>query len=279
MTPMTVHRGALGVVSLAAVSVLALSACSSNVIDSDTASETTLVGPTAKQGKPTSKQKPTPTSAEVDVPSGVTGAGCATYVQEVPSGPGSVLGMARDPVAVALSNSAELTTLAGALSGRLNADVNLTETLNKGQHTVFAPTDDAFGKLAPEVLDKFRNDAGQLTSVLKYHVVSGELDPQAVVGEQKTLQGQTLKVTSAGDDLRVNDAGVVCGGIKTANATVYLIDTVLMPPPPAPPTTTPTSGAPDGGTSTTSTDGATTSGSATTTDTATTNSTGATPTS
>ena len=198
---------------------------------------------TTPKDKPAPKPKPTPSSTMVDVPAGVVGAGCATYVQQVPTGAGSVLGMARDPVGVALSNSAELTTLAGALSGKLNADVNLTETLNKGQYTVFAPTDAAFGKLAPEMLDKFRNDSVLLTAVLKYHVVTGELDPQAVVGEQKTLQGQTVKVTSAGDELRANDAGVVCGGIKAANATVYLIDTVLTPPPPAPATpTTSTSG-------------------------------------
>lgn len=249
---MTVLRSALGVASLAAVSVLALSACSPNVIGSDSpSSEATLVGPSAKSSKatPPAKQQPTPASTEVDVPRGVVGAGCADYVQAVPSGPGSVLGMGRDPLVVALSNSAELTTLAGALTGRLNADVNLTETLNKGQYTVFAPTDAAFGKLAPEVLEKFRNDADQLASVLKYHVVSGELDPTSVEGEQKTLQGQTVKVTSAGDELRVNDAGVVCGGIKTANATVYLIDTVLTPPPPAPP-------APSSSTSTSTTDGA-----------------------
>ena len=37
-------------------------------------------------------------------------------------------------------------------------------------------------------------------------------------------------MTGSGDNLKVNDAGVVCGGVQTANATVYLIDTVLMPP-------------------------------------------------
>jgi len=245
---MTVHRTALGVVSLVAFSVLAMPACSSNVFQSGTASSSSevLVGPpaaTTPKDTPAPKPKPTPSSTEVDVPAGVVGAGCAKYVQDVPTGAGSILGMARDPVAVALSNSTELTTLAGALTGRLNAEVDLTETLNKGQYTVLAPTDDAFGKLAPEMLDNFRNDADLLTAVLKYHVVSGELDPQAVVGDQKTLQGQSVKVTSAGDELRVNDAGVVCGGIKTANAIVFLVDTVLMPPPPAPATpTTSTSG-------------------------------------
>ena len=54
--------------------------------------------------------------------------------------------------------------------------------------------------------------------------------PAAVVGEHATVQGSKLTVTGSGNDLKVNDAGVVCGGIKTANATLYLIDTVLMPP-------------------------------------------------
>ncbi len=42
--------------------------------------------------------------------------------------------------------------------------------------------------------------------------------------------GGTLTVTGSGDNLKVNGATVICGGVKTKNATVYLIDTVLMPP-------------------------------------------------
>ncbi|MCB0946483.1 MAG: fasciclin domain-containing protein, partial [Mycobacterium sp.] len=48
--------------------------------------------------------------------------------------------------------------------------------------------------------------------------------------EHKTVQGATVKVTGTPDSLKVNDAGVVCGGVATTNAQVYLIDTVLMPP-------------------------------------------------
>ena len=114
---------------------------------------------------------------------------------------------------------------------------------------MFAPTDAAFARLDPAVIEKFKTDSVELTSVLNYHVVSGDLAPSAVVGEHKTLQGQSVTVSRSGDDLRVNNAGVVCGGIKTANATVYLVDTVLMPPAPAPPTT---SGTPPSGTAPTS---------------------------
>ena len=102
----------------------------------------------------------------------------------------------------------------------------------KGPFTVFAPTDEAFAALPKGTLETLLDpkNKGLLTSILTYHVVSGQADPAAVVGEHATVQGSNLTVTGSGNDLKVNDAGVVCGGIKTANATLYLIDTVLMPP-------------------------------------------------
>jgi uncharacterized surface protein with fasciclin (FAS1) repeats len=170
-------------------------------------------------------------SSAAAAPAGLVGAGCAGYAKEVPTGPGSVEGLAKDPVATAAGNSPVLTTLAGALSGKLNPNVNLVETLNNGEFTVFAPTDEAFAKVDAATIDKLKTDSDLLTSVLTYHVVAGPgAGPTAVVGDHKTVQGESLKVTGTGDALKVNDAGVVCGGIKTANATLYLIDTVLMPP-------------------------------------------------
>lgn len=242
---MTVPRAALRLASLAAVSALAMSACSSNVTDAEPAASTsseTLSGPA--DTATTTTETPTP-STTVDVPSGVVGSGCPGYIEKVPSGPGSLIGMAVDPVGIALSNSPQLTTFAGAISGKLNTESNLFDTLNKGPYTVFAPTDDAFARLDPAVIERFKGDSAELTAVLKYHVVNGEFDPSAVVGEHKTLQGQTLTVSGSGDGMHVNNAGVVCGGIKTANATLYLVDAVLMPPPPAPPA--PTSGTPTSG--------------------------------
>lgn len=171
------------------------------------------------------------TSAMADPGANLVGTGCAAYASQVPSGPGSVAGMAQDPVAVAASNNPMLKTLTQALSGKLNPKVDLVETLDSNPGlTVFAPTDDAFAKLDAATLDKLKTDSDLLSKILTYHVVEGQLSPAQVAGEHKTLQGDTVKVTGSGADLKVDGAGLVCGGVKTANATVYMIDTVLMPP-------------------------------------------------
>jgi uncharacterized surface protein with fasciclin (FAS1) repeats len=162
--------------------------------------------------------------------SDLVGPGCASYAAAHPAGPASVAGMAQEPVAVAASNNPELTTLTAALAGRLNPQVNLVDTLNNGQYTVFAPTDAAFNKLPPSTVDQLKTNAGMLNSILTYHVVQGQVSPAKIVGTYKTLQGANVTVTGQGNTLKVNNAGVVCGGVPTANATVYMIDTVLMPP-------------------------------------------------
>ena len=158
------------------------------------------------------------------------GPGCSGYAAQVPTGPGSVTGMAQDPVAVAASNNPLLTTLTAAVSGQLNPDVNLVDTLNGGQFTVFAPTDSAFAKIDPATIEKLKTDAPLLTKILTYHVVPGQASPSQVVGAKKTVEGANVTVSGGGGDLKVNNASVVCGGVQTANATVYMIDTVLMPP-------------------------------------------------
>jgi uncharacterized surface protein with fasciclin (FAS1) repeats len=160
----------------------------------------------------------------------LVGPGCAAYAEQVPEGPGSVAGMAQDPVAVAASNNPMLKTLTQALSGQLNPNVNLVETLNSSEYTVFAPTDEAFGKIDAATIEKLKTDSDLLTSILTYHVVPGQASPTQVVGTHKTVQGADVTVTGEGNNLKVADAGLVCGGVSTANAQVYMIDTVLMPP-------------------------------------------------
>ncbi|MCF3937026.1 MULTISPECIES: fasciclin domain-containing protein [Gordonia] len=195
--------------------------CSS---DDDSSSETTAA--TSAPMSSMASESDSDTAA-----SGLVGPGCAAYAEANPTGPGSVEGMATAPVATAAAANPMLTTLTQAVSGELNPEVNLVDTLNNGEYTVFAPTDDAFAKLPPETIETLKTDSAMLTDILTYHVVSGQAAPDAVVGEHETLlEGQSVEVTGEGDELMVNDAGVVCGGVQTANATVYLIDTVLTPP-------------------------------------------------
>jgi uncharacterized surface protein with fasciclin (FAS1) repeats len=158
------------------------------------------------------------------------GAGCADYAAMHSDGPASVAGMSTVPVAVAASNNPELTTLTAALSGQLNPNVNLVDTLNGGQFTVFAPTDAAFNKLPADTINQLKTNSDMLKSILTYHVVPGQLSPNQVDGSHNTVQGAPVNVTGMGDGLKVNNAGLVCGGVPTANAQVYMVDTVLMPP-------------------------------------------------
>ncbi|PZU39402.1 MAG: fasciclin [Arsenicicoccus sp.] len=166
---------------------------------------------------------------EMDPAANLVGAGCADYAEAVPDGAGSVEGMAQDPVAVAASNNPLLTQLTAAVSGEVNPDVDLVDTLNGDEFTVFAPVDEAFEAIDQETMATLAEDGELLRSILTYHVVPGQLTPDEVVGEQTTVQGETLEVSGSGDELMVNDASVICGGVQTANATVYLIDGVLMP--------------------------------------------------
>ncbi|WP_328354036.1 fasciclin domain-containing protein [Mycobacterium sp. NBC_00419] len=213
------HRTALTAVGMTAAAVL-FAGCSSTSTTAE--STTTTAAATATT---------TTTTSAAAAPAGtLVGPGCASYAEQVPTGPGSVAGMGKDPVTVAASNNPLLKTLTSALSGKLNPNVNLVQTLDSGQFTVFAPTDDAFAKLDPATIEKLKTDSDLLTSILTYHVVPAQASPAQVVGEHKTVQGATVTVTGSGGELKVNDANVVCGGVQTANATVYLIDTVLTPP-------------------------------------------------
>lgn len=214
--------------SFAAVALFGMSACSSEEAESNVSSATSAAESAVDSA--TSSAETTTSSAMADPAANLVGSGCAAYAEQVPEGPGSVSGMAMDPVTVAASNNPMLKTLTQALSGQLNPNVNLVDTLNGGEFTVFAPTDEAFAKIDPATLETLKTDSDLLTSILTYHVVPGQAAPADVVGEHVTVQGAPLTVTGEGEGLKVNDAGLVCGGVQTANATVYMIDTVLMPP-------------------------------------------------
>ncbi|UOQ59561.1 fasciclin domain-containing protein [Leucobacter rhizosphaerae] len=186
--------------------------------------------PAETESMPDTSQTEEMETEAMDPAANLVGPGCAAYAEAVPDGAGSIMGMSQDPVAVAASNNPMLKTLVSAVSGQLNPDVNLVDTLNGSEFTVFAPVDDAFAKIDAGTIDTLKTDSDLLTSILTYHVVPGQIEPDDIVGSHETVQGGTVEVTGSGDELMVNDATVVCGGVQTANATVYLVDTVLMPP-------------------------------------------------
>ncbi|GHJ54300.1 hypothetical protein Nm8I071_36070 [Nonomuraea sp. TT08I-71] len=143
-----------------------------------------------------------------------------------PANPGSFEAMAKVPVATAASGNPVLSTLVTAVK-----KANLVDSLNGAQGvTVFAPSNDAFAKIPKADLDKVLADDATLKKVLTYHVVPEQLSPDTLAGTHKTLQGGELTVTGSGTSFTVNGTSmVVCGNVSTANATVYIVDTVLMP--------------------------------------------------
>ncbi|WP_251150034.1 fasciclin domain-containing protein [Cellulosimicrobium sp. Marseille-Q4280] len=226
-------RTSYAVAGVATLAVLGLSACSS---DSGSGAETTesqasedAMTDDSAESEDMAEDTESSDDMAMDPAANLVGAGCEAYAEQVPDGAGSITGMSTDPVAVAASNNPLLTTLVSAVSGELNPEVDLVDTLNGDEFTVFAPVDDAFAKIDAATLETLKTDSDMLTSILTYHVVPGQLTPDQVVGEQTTVQGGTVEVTGEGDELMVNDATVVCGGVMTQNATVYLVDSVLMP--------------------------------------------------
>ncbi|MFD5226609.1 fasciclin domain-containing protein [Microbacterium sp. NPDC058342] len=204
--------------SLGFAGILVLAGCTMNGESSSPSEE------------PKAPEASEPAPDTMDPAANLVGPGCEAYAEQVPDGDGSIMGMSQDPVAVAASNNPLLTTLVSAVSGELNPDVNLVDTLNGDEFTVFAPVDDAFGKIDPATIEGLKTDADTLSSILTYHVVPGQIEPADIAGMHATVQGAEVEVTGSGDMLKVNDANVICGGVQTANATVYLIDSVLMPP-------------------------------------------------
>lgn len=179
---------------------------------------------------PSSSAPMTSSSAPMSSPSMMTSAPAMAQFgplcAKVPtSGSGSFDGMSKDYVATAASNNPALSTLVTAVK-----QAGLVDTLNNAKDiTVFAPTNDAFAKLPKKDLDAVLKDKALLTKVLTNHVVAGRISPDALAGDHDTLAKTTLTVTGSGEDFKVGDATVVCGNVQTANATVYIVDGVLLP--------------------------------------------------
>ena len=137
----------------------------------------------------------------------------------------SSIAFAADIVDTAIS-AGQFKTLVKAVQ-----EAGLVDTLKgKGPYTVFAPTDAAFAKLPPGTLEALLNDKAKLAEVLTYHVVpgkvkSGDIKPGAV----KTVQGQSVQLSTKGGAVMVNDAKVTKADIMASNGVIHIIDTVIVP--------------------------------------------------
>ena len=153
------------------------------------------------------------------------GEGCAAVPED---GAGSFDGMATEPVATAASANPLLTTLVSAVK-----QAGLVDTLNSAEGiTVFAPTDDAFAKIPAKTLEGVLKDKKTLTAILTHHVVGEQLAPEDLAGTHQTLNNDELVVEGSGEKFTADTeerAEIICGNIPTANATVYVVDTVMMP--------------------------------------------------
>jgi transforming growth factor-beta-induced protein len=154
-----------------------------------------------------------------------SGPGCTAVPA---SGAGSFDGMAQDPAATAASHNPVLSTLVTAVS-----KAGLVDTLNgEGPFTIFAPTNDAFAAIPADQLAAVLADNAKLTSILTYHVVAGKSMSSAdliAAGKVTTVNGGTLTIGSDNGVLTVNGVKSVCMDVHTANATVHIIGSVLLP--------------------------------------------------
>jgi uncharacterized surface protein with fasciclin (FAS1) repeats len=137
----------------------------------------------------------------------------------------SSVATAADIVDTAVS-AGQFKTLVTALKA-----ADLVDTLKgPGPFTVFAPTDEAFAKLPAGAVDALLKDKQKLAAVLTYHVVPGEvMAAQVKPGKVKTVQGQSLTVSTQGGAVMVDNAKVIKTDIVASNGVIHVIDSVILP--------------------------------------------------
>jgi uncharacterized surface protein with fasciclin (FAS1) repeats len=143
------------------------------------------------------------------------------------SGMGSLHSMSMDTLTAAAFHNPLLTSFAADVkSAGLASELDSMHAF-----TVFAPANAAFHKLSGHEMSMMMHSPGELAKVLKYHVVDGRITPSELAHGMtlRTLAGSTLKGGRMGGTYEVNGADVICGNIRTENATIYVINKVLTP--------------------------------------------------
>jgi uncharacterized surface protein with fasciclin (FAS1) repeats len=224
-------------VGVAAAAAVSLAACSSGQQSaSNGGGGGSAGGNAASQSAPSSSSSSMPGSSSSAAPGATTasdvfGPGCSKVPK---SGPGSVKGMIDDPVATAAGHNPLVQTLVKEVK-----KAGLVNTLNstKMHYTVFAPSDKAFSKLPSSAVKSLNKPANKskLQKVLEYHVLPKQYNRKQLEqkGTVKPLAGGKLKIGKKDGQMTVTDGSgktskVLCGNVPTANATVFVIDHVMM---------------------------------------------------
>lgn len=131
-----------------------------------------------------------------------------------------------------IASDPRFSTLAGLVQ-----QAGLAETLGSGEYTIFAPTNEAFAKLAPADLSALSADPARLKQVLLYHVVPGRITGTALASSPQltSAQGAALTLTRGGEPTRIMIGPAIIengASLDAGNGVLYPIDTVLMPPTP-----------------------------------------------
>ncbi len=202
--------------ALAAGMALAAAACGSTT--------TTSATPTGGAGPVSVTPRPSPAGGSAAGTVARVGADCAMIPAK---GKGSIGSMSSQQAVRAASANPQLSVFTSAVRS-----AGLEKTLNtRNSYTLIIPANSAFATLPKTQIARLHN-SGELRKIVSYQTVRASISPQqfAAGARPATLQGKPLTLSKSGPFYKVNGATVLCGNIKTSNATVYIVNKVLLPP-------------------------------------------------
>jgi uncharacterized surface protein with fasciclin (FAS1) repeats len=142
-------------------------------------------------------------------------------------GTGSVKSMGTQQAINAASSNPQLSVFIAALrTSGLDATLSARHAF-----TLMIPANSAFASVSKTTLIHLHN-SGDLKKIVGYHAVNAQIAPAqfAKGASYATMEGGSIKVSKSGSTYKVNGATVLCGNIRTASGTVYVINQVLLPP-------------------------------------------------
>jgi uncharacterized surface protein with fasciclin (FAS1) repeats len=209
---------------VAGIALFAVAACG-RTSTTITAKPTGGAGPiilTPRATAPRSSAGPSTSASPAAAP---VGADCGAVVPA--KGRGSLGSVGTERAITATSGNPRLSVFIAAVrSARLQRTLN-----SRGSYTLVIPDNSAFAAL-PQAQTLRLRKSGQLQKIVRYHTVPAMIGPHqfATGATPKTLQGKPLRLSQTGSVYKVNGATVLCGNIRTSNASVYIVNKVLLPP-------------------------------------------------